>query len=618
MKGIVLKKKIFIIAALCLAGILIWFVATGIRSPRIRHVVLISMDTCRADHLSCYGYPRETTPNLDALAAQATRFASAVTPVPITLSAHCSMLTGKTPPAHGVHHNFGYQLADSNETLAEILKADGFKTAAIVSTYVLDTQFGLNQGFDIYYDKFGEQHRHKYGVERFGDETTRIALDWLDANRKGKSFLFLHYYDAHYNYAPPEPYATEFADDPYAGEIAFDDHCIGQVIQKLKEIGWYDSTLLIIVGDHGEMLGEHGEETHTYFIYESAVKVPLIVKMPGQKTALTVPQPVGLIDIVPTICSLLKIDAPEGIQGVDLSGFLRGTPPADYKRYLYSESVSPTRFGASSLMGISDGRWRYIQAPRPELYDVISDRQETNNLVEQEFRLARIFADKVAETLEQSVCDNSGSRKTMDAESIKRLESLGYVAGKEDGKIVFDETKADPKDFVHLINPLHKAKDMIQGGRLAEAKAILDEIAPQAPGCLELFTQLGDIAMAQQDYESAVVNYRRAYQIDQKSISAEGLNNLAWLQAVRPSMRARDLDEALKYAETVCSQTQFKDPHTLDTLSVVYAARGDFQKAVETAQAAWGAAMSAGDKKMMNSLNTRLALFRESKPYVEE
>ena len=589
----------------------------GFRAPRIRHVVLISMDTTRADYFSCYGYPDPTTPNIDKLTEQATRFANVVSPVPITLPAHSSMLTGMIPPAHGVHNNIGYHLAPSHTTLAEILKANGFKTSAILSAFVLDRKFGLNQGFDTYDDQFGEHNRREHHTERFGDEITRLAFDWIDANRKGKSFLFLHYFDPHYDYVPPEPYATEFAGNPYAGEIAFTDHCIGQVIQKLKDIGWYDSTLLIITGDHGEMLGEHGEEWHSYFIYESAIKVPLIMKLPGQKTALTITEPVGLVDIVPTICSLLHIDAPAQVQGIDLSALLRGESPTNDERYLYSESVSPTRFGASSLMGISTARWKYIQAPRPELYDILSDPGETNNLVGQEPQRARILEDKLIETLERSVSTDTDSRMELDTESIKRLESLGYVAGKEEGEIVFDAAKADPKDFIQLVSPLSTVHILMLEKDYAEAKKLLESLAPQAPEYLEIFTRLGEIGMEQQDYESAVVNYRRAYQIAPASITPDLFNNLAWLQATRPSLASGDLDEALRYAEIICQQTQFKDPHTLDTLAVVYAATGDFTKAIETEQTAWSIAVSANDTEMAQKINMRLQLFRQSKPYIE-
>lgn len=612
-----MKKVAIIVAALSFTGILAGFIVTRKHAPEIRHIVLISMDTTRADYLSCYGYPEVTTPNIDAVAQHATRFETVVSPVPITLPAHSSMLTGMIPPAHGVHHNFNYQLADSHETIAETLKREDFKTAGIISTYVLHSQFGISQGFDLYDDSFTESHRSEHGVERGGLETTQLALNWLDANKDEKSFLFLHYYDPHYTYESPEPFASNFPDSPYAGEIAFTDHCIGKVIQKLKDLDLYDSTLLIIMGDHGEMLGEHGERTHTYFIYESAIKVPLIIKRPGQKKAFTIAEPVGLVDIVPTICSQLDIALPSRVQGVDLSTFLQGEVQDNYERHLYSESVAPTRFGASSLMAISHGQWKYIQAPRAELYDVVADPGENNNLLKQERQRARIYEDKLRETLELSVGKDPDSQMVLDAESIKRLESLGYVAGKEDGEIVFDEDKGDPKDFVHLIELMRDVKFLTKDKKYNQAKAILNNLAPQCPDTAEIFIKLGEIGMLQPDYECAVVNYRRVYQLDPASIPPGTYNNLAWIQATQPLLPGRDVAEAIVYAKKFTEMTKFKDPHALDTLSVAYAASGDFPKAVETAQKARALAVSSNNTELVQKITKRLKLFEQSKPYFE-
>lgn len=618
------KKTSIIVAILCLVamGSLVFFVAMRSRAPEIRHIVLISIDTCRADHLSCYGYPRPTTPNIDAFAQTATRFEHVVSPVPITLPAHSSMLTGMIPPTHGVHHNIGYRLTPSNLTLAEILKPQGFSTTAIISSYVLDKQFGLAQGFDVYNDTFEKAHFNKdiVGNERRGDETTRIALDWLEKNRNTRSFLFLHYYDPHMDYEPPEPFASEYADNLYAGEIAFTDHCIGRVILKLKDLNLYDSTLLIITGDHGEMLGEHGEKTHTYFIYESAIRVPLILKLPGQKQANIVAKPVGLVDIVPTLCSLLKIDISPYVQGMDLSSFLIGEVPDKYERFIYSESVTPsTSLGASSLMAISTGRWKYIQAPRPELYNLSVDSGEENNLVEKEPHRARILEDKLKQTLEQSLRKDVDSRVQLDAESIKRLESLGYVAGKVDGEITFDENKEDPKDLIGVFSQYHKAQKLIENKKYKEAKQILEDLIPQRPEYDRIYILLSDVEMCLGGFNQAIKYSRRAKQINpEAAISMPLCNNLAWLQATRPSLASRNVDEALMLARKVCKQTNFNDPNALDTLAVVYAAKGDFTKAVETARKAQALAVSANDGVLAQKIAKRLKLFEQSKPYIEE
>jgi len=613
------NRTILISVLLCLAAGAVYFFGGIERAPEIRHVVLISIDTCRADYLSCYGYPRKTTPNIDKLAREAIRFEHVVSPVPITLPAHCSMLTGTIPPIHGVHENIGYRLDRSNLTLQEILRQNGFNTSAIVSSFVLDKMVGLSQGFDSYYDHFEKTHRIQFYNERKGDKTTQIALDWLERNSLdcNPSFLFLHYYDPHNEYDPPEPYATEFADNLYAGEIAFTDHCIGQIIRRLKELNMYDSTLLIITGDHGEMLGEHGEDEHTYFIYESAIRVPLIIKLPGQREGRVVRDPVGLVDIVPTVCSLLNIKVPSQVQGRDLSAFLYGKTPENYTRYLYSESMTPNRLGASSLMAISTGKWKYIQAPRPELYNLAADPEEQNNLFEKEPHRARILEDKLLEKLEQSVRQGKNNRIKMDAETIRRLESLGYVGGKTKDKITFDRNKEDPKDLIGVFAQYLKALKRLKYKDYEEAKRILLDLVPQRPNFFEIYMQLGDIGACTSNFVMSIENYRKAYKLnsDQPMI----LNNLAWIQATRPSLATRrDMDEALECAKKLCALSSFNNPHALDTLAVTYAARGEFRQAVETEQQAYNLSMNSSDTEFTRKLKKRLELFKKSKPYVED
>jgi len=284
----------------------------------IRHVVLISLDTCRPDRLSCYGYPKKTTPNIDRLAAHGVLFANAYTPIPTTLPAHCSMMTGQIPPIHGVFSQ-GVFLPPAAHTLAETLKTEGFTTGAFTSSFVLDSRFSMDQGFDTYDDDFPDS---PYNARRRpGDQTSARAMKWLEDNADAnRLFLFAHYFDAHAHFGSyvdtkgsffsPVPLTEDFTNDPYASGVAFADHCVGMVIDKLKELGLYESTLIIITGDHGEMLGEHGEDYHGYFIYESNIRVPLVIRLPNQTQARRVEDAVGLIDILPTVCSLLNIPPP--------------------------------------------------------------------------------------------------------------------------------------------------------------------------------------------------------------------------------------------------------------------------------------------------------------------
>jgi arylsulfatase A-like enzyme len=319
----VFVKSLWIILLLAIIVVAVIVIHSG-QSNRtwqeeIENIVLISIDTCRADYLSCYGYERKTTPNIDSVAEGSILFENVITPIPQTLPAHCSMLTGTTPLYHGIHDNLGYQLGPSNITLAEILSENGYKTGAVIGSFVLDSQFGLKQGFDSYSDHFEDEVTTGRFIERKAEEVSRFGIEWLQKNYNENFFLFLHYYDPHFRYEPPEPFASSFEDNLYAGEVAYTDHCIGQVIQKLKKLGVYDSTLLIITSDHGEMLGEHGEIEHGYFIYQSAIKVPLIIKLAGQNKPQKISHLASLNDIVPTICGLLGIQPPSCIQGKDLS-----------------------------------------------------------------------------------------------------------------------------------------------------------------------------------------------------------------------------------------------------------------------------------------------------------
>ncbi len=298
---------VILIIALSIAG---WYLYNNSDARRIKHIVLISMDTTRADALSCYGNRYKTTANIDALAREGVLFENAIAPTPLTLPSHSTMLTGTTPPYHGIHDNIYYRLDMSHVTLAEILKKKGFSTGAFISSFILDSQFGLDQGFDHYNDELEDAQASFGANERRAGETSRLAIDWIDGHYKENMFLFLHFYDPHMDYEPPEPYDSMFTSSSlampsaikqfglYLGEVAYADHCIARVIDKLKSLGIYDSTLIIVTADHGEMLGEHEEITHGYFIYRSVVRVPLVFKLPGRSRSARIKNTVGLVDIV--------------------------------------------------------------------------------------------------------------------------------------------------------------------------------------------------------------------------------------------------------------------------------------------------------------------------------
>jgi arylsulfatase A-like enzyme/Flp pilus assembly protein TadD len=459
----------------------------------IRHVVLISIDTCRADHLGCYGYPHRITPNVDKIAGQGVVFKNVITSVPMTLPAHCSMLTGTIPTYHQVHDNLDYKLDESNVTLAEILKEHGFVTGGIISASILDSQFGINQGFDMFNDRLEKGQAGGLMVERSAEATTRLAMEWLAQHKSERFFLFLHYFDPHFDYTPPEPFASRFADNLYAGEIAYVDYCIGRVIQALKDLGLFDAALIIITGDHGEMLGEHGELTHGYFIYQSAVRVPLIFKLSGQTKSREVEALAGLIDIVPTVCSLLNIEPPQ-VHGKDLSPYLLGKAIPSIERHIYTESLIPTKYNANTLLGVVGADLKYIQTTRPELYNLEDDPDESRNLINQQPQQARILQGRLREILEGSVPGGrAGGKTVLDEQARKRLESLGYVSGKVAEEFEFDQSKEDPKDLIELHVSVEEIHHLIARKELDEAKRLCQELLLRHDDYYGLYRHLGRI-----------------------------------------------------------------------------------------------------------------------------
>ena len=497
--------------SLVILVLLVWlFFQLDLFIQKPHNVVLISIDTCRADYLGCYGYPGKTTPNIDAVAKEAVLFNHTLTPVPLTLPGHASMLTGTIPPYHGIHYNIGYRLEESNLTAAEVLQKNNYTTGAIISSFVLDGQFGLAQGFDSYNDRFVEPIESVYRSERRADEVSRFACSWLEEHREEPFFLFVHYYDPHAPYLPPEPFASEFVDNLYAGEIAYTDYCIGQVIKKLKELNLYDSTLLIITSDHGESLYEHSEKEHGYFIYQSTVHVPLIIRVPGGPRGKTVSEAVGLVDIAPTICSMLGITPPSIVQGVDLSCFL-GKKGKDTKneRYVYCESLLPTQYGCSPLFGVVNDRWKYVKAPSPELYDLNNDPDEKANLADKDPKRCRFLEGHLKLVMEENLRSNgSGDKFVLDQESMRRLESLGYVAGVGLSDVLeFGSTGGDPKDSIRLHEQIMLIRTFIKNKQFDQAEAICSQILAERPEHILNSFLLGQVAMGKNNVSQAIAHF---------------------------------------------------------------------------------------------------------------
>ena len=357
------------------------------------NLVLVTLDTLRADRLGSYGYEAAETPHLDRLAAEGVRFEQVLSPVPATLPAHASILTGQNPYRHKVRDNGTFQLQEDALTLAEILDDAGYATAGFIAAFVLDAQFGIAQGFGEYTD-FGDQEVAETpspfpNVERKGGEVVEEAVEWLH-ERTGPFFAWVHLYDPHDPYAPPEPYRSRYLQRPYDGEIAYTDEVVGRLLAGLEAAGHDRDTLVVIVADHGEGLGDHGESMHGFFVYDTTVLVPLILWAKDALPAgLVVEGQARLIDLLPTVLALIDVPdpAPTSRDGVDLRALI--ADPDAPGHAAYSEAFLPLLlFGWSELRALRADGYKYIAAPRPELYDLRADPGETENLLTAEPRLA--------------------------------------------------------------------------------------------------------------------------------------------------------------------------------------------------------------------------------------
>ncbi|MEE8524218.1 MAG: sulfatase-like hydrolase/transferase [Thermoanaerobaculia bacterium] len=427
--------------------------------PTARHVVLVTIDTLRADHVGAYGGD-VATPHLDRLAADGALAVHATAHVPLTRPSHLSLFSGLLPPETGVRDNVSPVAIPDVPLLAEVFGQAGFETAAFVSAAVVSAASGLDRGFDVYSDDFAgdpSDPRFLNSAQNPGDMTVGQALAWLEkrvaAGTPSPLFVWIHLYDPHEPYEPPEPYASRYPARPYAGEVAWSDDLVGRLVDALSRFGLADETLLAVTSDHGEGLGDHDELLHGFFVYESTLRVPLIVRGPGIAPGTRLENLVGLVDLYPTLLDLAGVDLPDGaeISGRSFAAALRGAPEAAAVP-VYAESLVPRlRFGWSELRVVRDGPWKLIQAPRPELYDLAVDPGEQRNLLESQptgehrrkFRELRSVLDSVI-ARERSASDEPAAE--IDPELRDKLRALGYLGGTEPASTT--SPGADPKDKV--------------------------------------------------------------------------------------------------------------------------------------------------------------------------
>jgi choline-sulfatase len=478
-------------------------------APRERpNVVLVTIDTLRADRLGCYGHAAAVTPALDALAARGVRFATAIAHVPLTGPSHASLLTGRTPLGHGFRDNGGYVLPAQVKTAAEDFRQAAYRTAAFVSAFPLDRRFGFDRGFETYDDHLpkGNDRRRPPYVERLADATTDAALRWLSAPAAAGAspfFLWVHYYDPHAPYEPPAALSERFRASPYDGEIAFVDAQLARLLRALEQKGTLARTLVLATADHGEALGEHGEGTHGLFVYDATLKVPWIMAGPGVGAGRVSTTVARGIDLLPTLLDYAGIAPRADLEGRSLRPAAEGRPMADAPAY--AESLYPEReFGWAPLHAWRTARYKLIEAPRPELYDLEADAGErTNRAADEPVRVEELR--RVLQSALSRPAPAAGAE--VDPETAERLRALGYVSGGR-AQPASGGARRDPKDGVRLMPRLNRGMSFARTDpelAIRELKAVLAE----DPGLLMARRTIAVAYAAAGRHDDAVAELRR-------------------------------------------------------------------------------------------------------------
>lgn len=490
----------------------------GERAVPRPNIILISIDTLRADRVGAYGHESAQTPHLDRLAREGIRFENAYAPTPLTLPSHASMLSGLDPPEHGVRLNGSYAFPRDVPTVATMLSDAGYDTGAFVSAYVLNASFGLERGFGTYDDRASATRLHI--AERPASETVDLALDWLRNRSDRPFFLWLHFFDPHAPYEPPEPFASQFAADPYDGEVAATDAQIGRLLDWLDEYGLADSTLVAATSDHGEGLGDHGEQTHGLLIYDSTLRVPLILRPPAPadesapaERGRVIREPAHLIDIAPTVLGAAGVEAPGAMRGYDL---LALPPPAD--RVSYAESQYPMAFRWSPLEAWREGRWKYIRGHDRELFDTAGDPEESANQSGGQAERARAIESALDRFLHET---ESLHEAEFAAPELEQIETLGYVGGgapqlgREDARSL-----PDPRPRIAVFETILLAMRDVQVGNAGGALERLAPLEATEQDNPWLHKILGRARIRKQDVEGGVRHLERFYELSSRSPEA--------------------------------------------------------------------------------------------------
>ena len=516
-------------------------------------IIVISIDALRADHLPAYGYQKVPTPAIDALAHDGVVFERAYSHAPQTLPAHVSLLSGRLPFETGVRDTLGFVVKPGERLLPQMLRERGYATGGIVSAYALRRDTGINRGFDFFDDEMppSSPERSAGQVQRDGAESEVIAEHWLNTSGSSRVFLFLHLYEPHKPHTPPARFA-EYS--PYDGEIAYADEIVGRLVRYLKAHQLYDRSTIILLSDHGEGLGDHGEQEHGLFLYEEAIHVPLIIKQAGGTDAgRRVSDLVQHLDLVPTVLDLAKAPIPGNLRGRSLKPLLDGTGRLP-ERAIYSEALyARYHFGWSELTALTDGRYRYIKAPREELYDLRRDPRERENIADEggkasEARQAlrgaldRLVAGKTIE-----------SPKAVSADARERLQTLGYVGGQTDVAASSGNERPDPKDKRGILEQYRAAVDLAGARKWPQAIGLLRRILRDEPGLADVWNQLAGFALRAERYDQAIDAYKHVIAL--RPSDADG-----YIATANALLKGRKIEEARRYGELAASVAGEHEP----------------------------------------------------------
>ena len=527
-------------AVLTLGAAAAWFLWPARTQAADGPIVLISIDTLRADRLPAYGYTGTATPNIDRLVADGILFERAYSHSPQTLPAHTSIFSGQLPFEHGVRDNIGFSVREDQRFLQHDLRERGFTSVGFVSAYVLREQTGFSRGFDHYDDDLpaAAPDLPLGQVQRAGADTVAAANRWIDGRDSSKFFLFVHIYEPHRPYSPPPRFAGK---NPYDGEVEYSDAIVGQLLDHLRAKALYDRATIILLADHGEGLGDHGEDEHGMFLYRETIQIPLIVKLPGSRGGhRRVTEPVQQIDLAPTILDVAGAAVPEGLRGRSLRPVLDGTG-ALAEAGIYSETLSPRyHFGWSELYALGDARYRLIRAPRDELFDIVQDPAETDNLAGERPQVR----EAMRRALDRMIADVPvDAPSAVSDEDRQKLAALGYVGTQTGGSLsVPGDELPDPKDKIDVLKKYKRATDLAGERQFAAAADAMRELLRSDPQMTDVWVQLAGMYERLGRTADAVEAYKGG-------IKSNPQNAASLTGAAAGLFQLRRLDEALAHAE---------------------------------------------------------------------